>query len=378
MLDQYIVKNGTLLSIADGSEKKADILVENGTISTVAPEILADRAEVIDANGMFVTVGWLDAHCHFNAVREGSIEIGIEKDLLRQGVTYALDAGTSGPDNYEENRERLLFESDLKFRSYLNIADLGINGGRKDFESAADIEPEKVKAVISRFRGELAGLKARIDDKCCFDPEYVLEQLRFLGDELDLPVAVHALRSRLGIEKVLSYLKKGDVLAHTLAGNSDVMRVTDGKGEIKDCVLKARERGVIFDLSHGTNAYCYASADAAWKAGFFVDTISSDLHTGNLNGPVYNLGTVLTKVRGLTGKPWYWILNKAIAEPARLFRLPGKEIEIREGARADLTVFEIEKGVFALSDSQKEIRTFGEKATARYTCVGSHVYVCRR
>ena len=99
-----------------------------------------------------------------------------------------------------------------------------------------------------------------------------MNQLRALGDELDMPIAVHAPRSRMGIGQVLSYLKQGDVLCHTLAGNSDVMRVIDDQGHVKPCVLEARERGVIFDLSHGTNAYSYDTAEAAWKAGFFTDT----------------------------------------------------------------------------------------------------------
>ena len=87
-------------------------------------------------------------------------------------------------------------------------------------------------------------------------------------------------------------MKKGDVLCHTLAGNSDVMKVVDEDGKIKQCVLDARERGVIFDLSHGTNAYSYDTAEAAWKAGFFTDTISTDLHGGNINGPVFNMGVL--------------------------------------------------------------------------------------
>ena len=155
------------------------------------------------------------------------------------------------------------------------------------------------------------------------------------------------------------------------------MRVIDDQGQIKPCVLEARERGVIFDLSHGTNAYRYTTAETAWKAGFFVDTISSDLHGGNVNGPVYNLGVILTKVRGLTGKPWSRILNKTIAQPVLLQHLPNKALEIREGMRADLTVFKVEHGTFSYVDSAKEERTFHEKVTACWTCVNDKVYICK-
>ncbi|MBR1565565.1 MAG: hypothetical protein IJ649_02270, partial [Oscillospiraceae bacterium] len=54
-----------------------------------------------------------------------------------------------------------------------------------------------------------------------------------------------------------------------------------------------------------------------------------------------------------------------------------KAVEIREGMQADLTVFRIDEGVFNYLDSKKESREFSEKATAVFTCFGSHVYTCR-
>ena len=380
MLDSYLIKNGTLVSILDGKEKKADILVERGIIARIGEEIEASEMEVIDASGMYITIGWLEAHCHFTAIGDRA-SIDPVDDLIRQGVTYALDLGTSGPANYEEFREPLLYRTDLRFRPYLYIGTYGARGslGRgMDFEGPEDIKPEMVKAVAEKYRSELMGLKARIDDKFCFDPDYVMKQLRKLGDELDMPIAVHAPRSRIGIDNLLPYLKKGDVLCHTLAGNSDAMKVIDENGNIKKSVLEARERGVIFDLSHGTNAYSYETAEAAWKAGFFVDTISSDLHGGNINGPVFSLAVVLTKMRGLTGKPWHWILNKTIAQPVRLLNLTDKALEVYEGMRADLTIYKIEEGQFTYLDSKKLERTFSEKITPCYTCIGGHVYTRRQ
>ena len=69
-MDRYLIKNGTLLSILDGSEQKADVLVEGGVITRIGENLDCAGAEVYDAAGMFVTVGWLEAHCHF--LRPGS------------------------------------------------------------------------------------------------------------------------------------------------------------------------------------------------------------------------------------------------------------------------------------------------------------------
>ncbi len=377
MLKQYLVKNGTLLSIMNGEEKKSDILVTDGVVTEIAEHIEAPEAEVIDAEGMYVTTGWLDSHTHFANHSGDNLGISPEDDLLRQGVTYALDLGTLGTDNYEDYRKTILWRTDLHFRNFLNISKYGAGGRPMDFTCPEDIDRDAVIAMANKYRYELMGLKARIDDKFCYDPVYVMDQLRSLGDELGMRIAVHAPRSRIGIEKLLTYMKKGDVLCHTLAGNSDVMRVINDDGTVKQCVLEARDRGVIFDLSHGSNAYSYDTAEAAWKAGFFVDTVSSDLHGRNLNGPVFNLGVVMTKVQGLTGKPWWWILNKTVAEPARLLDITDKQTEITIGKPADLTVFRVETGEFTYLDSKKESRTFSEKAAAVYSCTGTKVYTCR-
>ena len=376
MLNAYIIKNGILVSIMDGSEEKADILVEDGIITKIAEHIEEPSAEMIDASGMYVSVGWLDAHCHFARIGD-KVSIDVERDLLCQGITYAVDMGTLGPDDYAAYREKLLYKTNLPFKSFLYIGSRGAGGPRMDFEGPQDIVPENVKRVAGQYRNELIGLKARIDDKFCFDPNYVMNELRILGDELDMPIAVHAPRSRIGIDTLLSYLKAGDVLCHALAGNSEVMEVLNEDGSIRQSVLEARERGVILDLSHGTNAYRYETAEAAWKAGFFVDTISSDLHGGNINGPVFNLGVVLTKIRGLTNKPWHWILKKAVVEPVKLLHISDKALELKEGMAADITIYKIEQGEFSYLDSKMEERTFKEKISACYTCMGAHVYLCR-
>ena len=86
MLKKYIVKNGTLLSVLNGSEQKADILVENGIISRIGSNIEDAEAEVFDAEGMYVSVGWLDSHCHFANHGGDAIGISPEDDLLRQSA----------------------------------------------------------------------------------------------------------------------------------------------------------------------------------------------------------------------------------------------------------------------------------------------------
>ena len=47
---------------------------------------------------------------------------------------------------------------------------------------------------------------------------------------------------------------------------------------------KARERGVIFDVGHGAGSFWFRNAVPAIQQGFIPDSISTDLHTGNVYG----------------------------------------------------------------------------------------------
>ncbi len=70
-----LVKNGTLITITDGVKENTDILIRNGKISQISKGIKAGAGiEVVDADGMFVMPGIIDAHSHLaiDAVNEAT------------------------------------------------------------------------------------------------------------------------------------------------------------------------------------------------------------------------------------------------------------------------------------------------------------------
>lgn len=100
MLD-VLIKNGTVL---DGSGKKryrADIAVKDGVIVSIAPDIKESAKETIDAEGLFVTPGFIDSHGHSDD------NVFFKNDgyqFLEQGITTLL-SGNCGesPAPYPEN-----------------------------------------------------------------------------------------------------------------------------------------------------------------------------------------------------------------------------------------------------------------------------------
>lgn len=68
-----LIKNGTVLTITDGIKEDTDVLIRNGKISQIGEGLtVGDDDKVIDAEGMFVMPGIIDAHSHIaiDAVNE--------------------------------------------------------------------------------------------------------------------------------------------------------------------------------------------------------------------------------------------------------------------------------------------------------------------
>ena len=67
-------------------------MVENGKIAQVAPEIVCEGAQVIDANGNYVLPGLIDAHTHiglFDFNHDSSVD---DANEMTDPVTAAMDA----------------------------------------------------------------------------------------------------------------------------------------------------------------------------------------------------------------------------------------------------------------------------------------------
>jgi 5-methylthioadenosine/S-adenosylhomocysteine deaminase len=64
--NRMLIRGGTVLSMdpAIGDLQTGDVLVENGKIKAIAPQIQANNAQVVDARGMIVMPGFIDTHRH--------------------------------------------------------------------------------------------------------------------------------------------------------------------------------------------------------------------------------------------------------------------------------------------------------------------------
>jgi dihydroorotase len=144
-------------------------------------------------------------------------------------------------------------------------------------------------------------------------------------------------------------------------------------------VREARERGVLFDVGHGAGSFSWQVAETALgdgdndTSGFPPDTISSDLHIANVNGPVFDLATTVTKFLHL-GMPLDEALRKVTAVPAEIIGLAGEVGTLAVGACGDAVVLDLEPGEFPLTDCRGETRMSEQRLTPRLVVRAGRVY----
>ena len=86
----YVIKNGLLYTMGAAGVLRGDLRIEDGKITEIGPDLPLNGGECVDASGLVVTPGFVDAHSHIGGFPEGD-EI---EDLneITNPLTPELDA----------------------------------------------------------------------------------------------------------------------------------------------------------------------------------------------------------------------------------------------------------------------------------------------
>ncbi|MBI4530446.1 MAG: amidohydrolase family protein, partial [Candidatus Latescibacteria bacterium] len=122
------------------------------------------------------------------------------------------------------------------------------------------------------------------------------------------------------------------------------------RARLRPEVIEAKERGVVFDVGHGAGSYHFDVARAAFEHHFYPDTISSDLHTLSIDGPVYDMPTTISKFLNI-GMSLEDAIAKSTIAPARAIGREHEMGSLKVGMPADIAVFEILEGEFDFYDT---------------------------
>ena len=145
----------------------------------------------------------------------------------------------------------------------------------------------------------------------------------------------------------------------------------DEDGRVWPEAIAARERGILFDVGHGSGSFTWRVARAALAQGFPPDTISSDIHAYNCAGPVYDLPRTLSKLLHL-GMPLVDVIAAATSRVGSHLAhvAPAGLGTLAPGAPGDLSLLELQRGSFPLADGEHRLsdnvtEIAGERLVAR-------------
>ena len=115
------------------------------------------------------------------------------------------------------------------------------------------------------------------------------------------------------------------------------------------------DRGVLIDVGHGQGSFTFEVATRALAQGLMPNTISSDLHFYNVNGPVFDLATTVSKFVYM-GMPLEQALEMCITRPAQFLNMQDEIGVLKVGACADIAIFELAEGRFEFVDCAGQMK----------------------
>lgn len=355
-----LIKGGTVIDPAQGLHAVRDVAIAGGRIAALDNEIYEETAQtVIDADGYLVTPGLIDLHVH---VWWGVSHYGVEADptCLARGVTTVYDTGSAGADTFPGFRKYVIDASTTRIKAFLHVSSQGLlSPGIGELTDLRFADVDRAVRMCEAHKDAIVGVKIRMSKSLVGENgREALRRACEIRDATGLPLMVHPNSSPLTFDEMIAELSPGDIVTHCF--HNSHTGVLDDSGAVRPAARRAAEDGILFDVGHGQGSFAFDVAEAAMSQGFLPDTISSDLHVYNLDGPVYDLVTTVSKFLFL-GFTLDQALERVTAAPARAMGVLGEIGTLRVDANADLTILDLKAGSFEFADTRGGTRSANQK-----------------
>jgi len=355
-----VIREGTVIDPSQNIHARMDVAISGGKIAEVAKSIPATQArEVISAAGKIVCPGLMDIHAH---VYEAVTAQGLSPDryYLAKGVTTVVDAGSAGYTTVAGFRKYIAAPSRTRVYALVDIGTLGLVAGIRGAMKNLDyVKAAETAEAVRKNKPVTVGVKVRLTEAVAGTEDLeILRRTREAAEGAGVPMMVHVGDTHSPLRDIVSRMRPGDVMTHYL--HPDRHGVLDANGKVLPEILEARQRGILFDVGHGTSHFSFRVAEQCMAQGFHPDTISSDATSNTLNGPVFDTLTTLSKFLAI-GMPAADVLRAATWNPARVFAYGFELGSFRKGSEADVAILELRDGTYSFIDSSKETRAGKQK-----------------
>jgi dihydroorotase len=356
-----ILKGGHVIDPANHIDQIMDVAVANHRVAAVKKEIPDSEAKkVVDVTGYYVTPGLIDIHVHVSNggtpldwftpnSRHREVPEGIMTDIpLDSGVTTMVDAGTSGANDFIQEMMKVTDHSQVRVLSWLNIVENGMFSGLE--QDPDNMNPKRCAQIINEFPNLIVGIKtahygAGINLNSPPTPWAGIDDAIACGQLTHRPVMVDTspVPGRSYADIITKRLRPGDVHTHVFAQQFPIILPN---GKVNPIMWEARARGVVFDVGYGSASFWWRDAAPAIQQGFLPDSISTDLHLGNIQE--LSLTSIMSRFL-IMGETLKEVIQQTTVNPAEEIHHPELGT-LTPGSDADIAVLQLLHGNFCFHD----------------------------
>jgi dihydroorotase len=375
-----VIKGGHIIDPVNHIDQIMDLGIKGNKIAAVKKNIETSHAKkVIDASGMIVSPGLIDMHSHnFHGtvpnryLSNSFTALPPDGFSFRSGVTTIVDVGGAGWKNFELFKSQVIDQSKTRVLSFLNIIGSGMSGGARE-QNIEDMNPKMTALVAQQNKEYIVGIKLAHFMGFDWTPTNLVVEA---GKMANIPVMIDfgGSNPELPLDQLLlEKLRPGDIFTHTYAHVNGRTPILAENGKVRDYIFEAQKKGIVFDVGHGGGSFLFEQAVPAIKQGLKPDVISTDLHTGSMNGGMKNINNVMSKFLNM-GLSIQEVISATTSKPAQ--HLQRKDIgNLSVGAIADVTVLNIRKGDFGFIDTSGKRMKGNQKLECELTLrAGNVVY----
>jgi dihydroorotase len=338
-----LLKGGRVIDPANNVDGLFDVAIVGRHIALVDSDISpATARRVADVSGLVITPGLIDLHAHFYAL-EGAAVLP-DAHCLPQGTTTAVDVGGAGHLTFDDFDRTIMEPAVTNVFALINIVGKGMIGHIPE-QDLEDMDIDLTSAKIAQRPDRIVGIKVAH----YMGPGWqALDRGVQAGENTGVYVMVDQAprKSRPNNEMLLEHLRPGDMTTHCYGFDKPMIDVND---RVKPYFFEARERGVKFDVGHGSGSFSFRIAKAAIEQGFPPDTVSTDMHQPSIMINQATMPETMTKLMAL-GMELPDVVARSTWVPAQTIGHPELG-NLGQTAFADIAVLEITEGDFGLTDN---------------------------
>ena len=257
-----VIRNGRVIDPASQTDRVADVLIVDGRIAGVAPNLSAPGAEVFDATGMVVAPGFLDIHVH---LREPGFE---HAETIESGSRAAAAGGFTSiccmpntkPVNDSAMVTRYIVEQ-ARSKAAVNVFPIGAITKGSGGEELSAIGAMKAAGAVAISDDGLPVMNAR-----------VMRRAMEFAKSYDLPIVQHCEDLNLSaggdMHEGVPSVRWG--LRGIPAASEDVMVARD--------LVLAQLTGARYHVAHISTRNAVAMVDYARKHGLSVTCETTPHH----------------------------------------------------------------------------------------------------